>query len=265
MNEASKQLIPTNCNSKNHQSSSKNNNNRYKNKKMFSSQSSELSLDAPCRDVVSLRADRLESRFLVGSCAVVSSNERYNNNNNKTNQMFLLRFQSESNELTVDATLTHTEPIQRLCSSPHDASRLLTCAQQSSSATVFRIPESILEESEFSSATRKREGDENEDEDETGDYDVTSEMRTKQSAASMEELATLQPDSASYLVDLAWRESTEDSMAASTNGDVLTLDIQGGLTRWDLSSPETPVAVKSRCETCKVSSSSSPLFVPRVG
>jgi len=238
---------------------------------MFSSQSSELSLDAPCRDVVALRADRLESRFLVGSCGVLSRNERYNsnnnsNNNNQTNQIFLLRFQSESNELTVDATLTHTAPIQRLCSSPNDASKLVTCAQQSSSATVFHIPESILEESEFLSVTRKREGDEDDEEtDETGDHDAAaSEMRTKQSAASMEELATLQPDSTTHLVDLVWRDSTDDSMTTSTNGDVLTLDMQGGLTRWDLSAPETPVAVKSRCETFKGSSSFSPLFVPRV-
>ena len=175
---------------------------------MFSSQSADISLNAPCRALAAVQADK-QTRFLLGSCAL-----------NDKNHVHVIRFHSEVNELGYDAKIEHDKgPVHVLCASPTDPSLVITAAEQSSSATLYRIPRSIMTSSEGLQY----------DPEEDDALDVVS-------SSTMEEVLTL--DSAngggSHIVDIVWRDSSEDMSASSAAGEVLTMNMKGELTQWDI-------------------------------
>lgn len=182
---------------------------------MFSSQQAEISLNVPVRSMDAVRGDRMESRFLVGSCSTENKNH-----------LHLVRFQSELNQLTHEALLEHSGAVSKLTTSPTDASMLLTVAEQSTKATLWKIPSDILEQP----ISRRYGGD---DDDEDDDYPAAK-------TAALEERASLNSSSDAMIVDIQWRSSgaagddDDDHASSSPNGDVLTLDAKGNLQRWDV-------------------------------
>ena len=182
---------------------------------MFSSQSAELSLNAPCRALAAVPAsdDSMESRFLLGSCSSPADTDN--------NHLHVVRFHAEVNELGVDAKILHeTGPVSVICPSPHDPSAVLTAAEGSSSATLWKIPRSIMTQNEGLQY----------DPEEDDALDVAS-------LATMEEVLTLTPSGGgSRIVDMVWRDASEDLSSSSNPGQVLTMDQQGQLIQWDVTS-----------------------------
>ena len=154
---------------------------------MFSSQPVDISLGVQCRTLSSIRGDKVESRFLVGS-----------NTLQQSNHLFLLSFHSDANEICVDAKLSHdTGPITAMCTSPTEASVVVTVADQSSQATLWKIPQEVMQ-----SATGPRYKDEEDSER----MNASSRDFLLAHTESMEKLTTLDAG-LSDLVDVVWRDA----------------------------------------------------------
>lgn len=160
---------------------------------MFSSQSIELDLDIPCRCLTELRADKLSNRFLAGSFSI-----------QHLNSLYLLKFDSELNELTLEGEIPHDAgSIQEITASPTDMSLVLTVAEQQSSVTLWKLPSSSLD------------GDSVSDTEET-----------------LEEVTRIEIYEGSPITSVDWRDNSDD-LAPST-GDVSAVDRNGRVTRWDI-------------------------------
>jgi len=156
----------------------------------------------------------VENRFIVGSCSV-----------RQPNHLHVVRFHSEVNELGIDATIPHdTGPVGVVCTSPNDPSMVLTAAEQNSAAVLWKIPRTTMEQSEGLQY----------DPEEDDALGVAS-------SVSMEEVLMLEPRGGSSLVDIVWRDTSEEPTASP--GQVLTLDQEGRLAQWDIS---TGVAESNR-------------------
>jgi len=135
----------------------------------------------------------------------------------------MLRFRSELNQLAHEASLEHpTGAIAKVATSPHDSTMVLTTAEHSNNATLWKIPGEILEQT----SSHLGYGDDDDD------YPLAQ-------SAMLEERATLSsmnPDDEdnSLIVDIQWRGAAGEDDHASPNGDVLTLDVSGRLTQWDV-------------------------------
>jgi WD40 repeat protein len=179
---------------------------------MFSSQPAEISLGAQCRTLASVRSDKTQSRFLVGTNCIQHPS---------SNSIFILRFHSEANDISLDAKLSHaTGSIAAMCSSPTEASVVVTAAEGSSNATLWKIPAEVMLQSSGPSY----------DEDESERTDTSSRDFHVTSTESMEVLTTLQADG-SDLVDIVWRDAGDDGPSP---GDVLTIDRKGRICQWDI-------------------------------
>ena len=97
---------------------------------MFSNQALELGLGAPTKCLAAIRADKIDSRFIAGSCSL-----------QEANQITVFRFHPELNDLGIDGRLDHSAgPVGVLCPSPSQKSMLLTVAEESCTATLWKIP-----------------------------------------------------------------------------------------------------------------------------
>jgi hypothetical protein len=200
---------------------------------MFSSQSADISLGAPCRTLAAVRADRTENRFVIGTASPHGSNH-----------LHVVRFHSDVNELSVDAGLAHDAgPVGALCCSPIDPALVLTAEEHGSAAVLWKIPRSARRD--FYDAS------------ETEDADAS---QGTESSAAMERVASLDPGRAGGIVSIVWRDSSED--VSAQQGDVLTLDMNGVLTQWDMLSPTSPEAVRT-VETALVGVTPVPGVPPR--
>jgi len=240
---------------------------------MFSNQSAEVSLNAPCRAVASVLADRVESRFLVGASSVVAQhhsnyNNNYNNNDGGGNQLHILRYHSDVNVLGIDASLDHpTGAIQHVCTSPTDRTLVLTVpaassnqtnsssATTSAKATLYKIPPSIMEmNNEWNTHSSTADSETNgRDEYLYNDSSIASSLAengvgnasTRSSSSSsnnrgrdtLEAKATLETDDNANILDAKWRSTPEEDVvgAAAMHGNVVTLNDRGTITQWDLS------------------------------
>lgn len=173
---------------------------------MFSTQTAEISLDAPCRALAAVRgADHTETRFLVGSCSVPQQQSNY---------LYLLRFHPEVNELGIDARLSHDAgPVGQIVSCPGDASKVLTYAENSPSATLWTIPRTVLDQHELHH------------------YDPEDETSIGASVSQMQNASIL--DCGGPLVDVAWRDGTNDDTACA--GNIVSLERDGTVSQWDAS------------------------------
>jgi EARP and GARP complex-interacting protein 1 len=193
---------------------------------MFSNQEAEVSLEAPIRTLDAVRADQVDSRFIAGSSSLRDDNH-----------LHVIRFHSELNQLGTDAILSHpTGPVQCLCSSPNDKSLVLTVAEASSIATLWRIPPYVME---YSGDQFRHGGGVQEDGMMMGDDDDED---GRGSVLSMEQVSRLeetttdsdsQKKNKNNIVDMIWRGAFDEEPSAM--GDVLTLDQSGRLSQWDLS------------------------------
>lgn len=222
---------------------------------MFSNQSADLSLTAACKTVAAVIADKVESRFLVGTSVL-----------NDDNHLHVVRYHSDVNDIGIDATLVHpTGPIQRLCCSPHDRTLVLTLSENynnnnnsnnvnaSNTATLYKIPSSVMEMTndlqladDTTTAISANNNDYNYDDVEDSYHDSAriSESSISQSGREqnhpkhdslLETKCTLDAShESSRIVDVVWRGDNHDEDTASP-GDVLTLEEQGTVTQWDIS------------------------------
>lgn len=177
---------------------------------MFSNQAAELSLNVPTKALDAVRADKADSRFVVGSCAL------------QQNHLSVLRFHSDYNKLGVDSTLDHpTGPVGIISTSPSDKSLVITAAEHKSSATLWRMPFDVVDR--MDSLNYNPDGD-----------DGTDGLMSS-SGYSLEEVSTLEHNGPSRLADIVWRDSAmlfDDD--TSTAGEILTVDFGGGLQLWDV-------------------------------
>ena len=187
---------------------------------MFSNQAAEQSLNVPCKALDAVQADKTDSRFIVGSCAL------------QQNQLNVLRFHSELNELGVDAVLDHpTGPVGLLASSPSDKSLVLTAAEHQSSATLWRMPFEVLDRTD--TLNYNPDGDDSTD-------DLTS-----SNGFELEEVSILEHNG-SRLADIVWHDSVMlfDEETSTTAGEILTMDFSGVLKLWDVGDG-TPRSVRT--------------------
>lgn len=167
-------------------------------------------MNVPCKALDAVRADTTDSRFILGSCAL------------QQNQVNILRFHSELNELGVDATLDHpTGPVGVVCTSPSDKSLVMTAAEHKSNATLWRMPFDVVDRTDTLNY--------NPDRDEDTDIGLMS------SGYALEEVLTLEHNGP-RLADIVWHDSGMlfDEHTSSEAGEVLTLDFGGCLRLWDI-------------------------------
>ena len=178
----------------------------------FSNQSVELALGAPTKCLGAVRADKSFSRFVAGSCSL-----------HEPNQLTVLRFHPELNELGVDGTLDHSAgPVGVLCLCPSDKSLLLTVSEESHTATLWKIPSEVID--------RTDELDYNPEPVEPSQDEDLQEH-------SLEQITTLVDlDAESPIVNMVWRDSDNDFDSGETGvaGEVLSLDRSGRVTMWDV-------------------------------
>lgn len=207
---------------------------------MFSNQFAEISLNAPCKSLTSVKADKVESRFILGTCPVVTRTA----DADVEPSLHVVRYHSEVNEIGIDATLSHpTGPIQHIVTSPQDRTLIVTVAEESNNATLYKLPANIME------LTNDFQDNDDEDDDDpslSSSYrnDQSSSMSASGRSASsqlqdrLEQKCTLEHENQQRLTDIVWRGVTEDDVAATSShstGDVITLDETGTITQWDLS------------------------------
>ena len=221
---------------------------------MFSNQSAEVSLNAPCKSIAAVLADRVESRFLVGTCSVQDDNTT-NDSHTTTNQLHVIRYHSDVNVLGVDASLdlppTGAGPIQHLCASPHHRTVLITLAEQATQATLYKLPYAVMELTNDYLASSTVEGKDHHNRDPNNDSmyhdSITSHAESSSVSSSsgmmmmsgagetLESKVTLESSApGSKLLDVKWRGHPDED-SATPGGDVVTLDDQGTVVQWDLS------------------------------
>jgi len=196
---------------------------------MFTNQSTDLSLDEPCRAVAAIRGDTVEHRWVVGT--------GHDNNSNNNQHLHVLRFHADVNELTVERSFglldEDVASVACVASSPTDRARILTA--QGSAATLWRLP-AFSEEEDTA--------------DDDANTNSSSRMDTSQhSHQQLQSLTSLLPEGGfgANLVDLAWhdggRHDHDTTNTAGGAADVLLLDQNGHLTQWDLAAETSVRAV----------------------
>jgi WD40 repeat protein len=223
---------------------------------MFSSQPAEISLDAPCRALAAVRADKIESRFLVGSCSLLRPRQQPPPTTRRSasnpgsaadaaaNHLYLVRFHSEVNELGLEAKVPHdTGPVCKIVASPNDPSIVLTVPSGGTAATLWRIPRFLFDDNPVG-----RGGGAVDDDDSVSVSSYASSAPSQMEALTRLESSAGGSGSSSEIVDAAWRDPAEGGGAASfleepgssslsasssDGGDVVTLERNGTVTRWD--------------------------------
>jgi EARP and GARP complex-interacting protein 1 len=242
---------------------------------MFSNQSADLSLHGPCRALDAVKGDKVNNRFIVGTCSV-NSNHNYTNNNNNTNssltyhnhnnnnsnevhnRLYCLNFHSETNELCIESEWDHfTGSVGTVCCHPTDPSLVLTASEQNGvGVTLWKLPLPIPSEGR-SENNQYREYD-----DDEGEYDKdpiqydnygNKDNNNCNTVTEMERLATLQqhPDDGDddneghvgnnnntvggVIITDIAWRSGMDDGDNVSSGDVLTIDTNGDITQWDIS------------------------------
>ena len=187
---------------------------------MFTDQSTDLSLGAPCRALDAVRADPHHNFWIAGTGGRTSGSS----GNTSSSTIQILQFHNDINEIVVTASYDIDGPgVRKVASCPYDKELVLVASEQRSSATLYRLPT---------------------------DY-------APQQNETVEVAATLTPEGGfgANIVDIAWRYdtssssdhiamdgtnnsgtsilSTTSSMASSV-GDVVTMDTNGHLSLWDM-------------------------------
>jgi EARP and GARP complex-interacting protein 1 len=184
---------------------------------MFSNQYAELIVDGPVKCLEAVHGDKLESRFLVGASSLHDANE-----------LTVLRFHAELNELGIDAKLDHPSgPVGVLCTSPSDKCLLLSAAEENPTVNLWRVPDAVMEKSDDL------------------EYSPDGGGNSEAESYSLELVTTLPHDPDSHIVDISWRDKSlawDEHDGVHESGDVMTMDRQGHVTMWDI---ETVQSVRS--------------------
>jgi WD40 repeat protein len=157
------------------------------------------------------------------------------------NALHLLRFCSDVNELTLDASFPHeTGAVVKICTSPYDSNLLLTAAEQSNTATLYKLPLSTTLQDEGSnndddaSETQHTDTSNNKNNN-TIENSITSDNQQQQH--KLEKMAELTSVGGSHVMEIIWRDAAQNDGVASSSsepGDVVTMDRKGRLAQWDM-------------------------------
>lgn len=216
---------------------------------MFSNQRSEVTVESGCRVVEAVQGDRVDNRWLLGG-----GNSHHASG--ADHHVCVVRYHSEVNEIGVDALLHHdTGPVQCMVSSPQDATKFITAATHSSTATLWQAPTEVMHD------TRGLRYDPELDGMEDHSGGDPSEALATAPVQSLETLTTLPSMTGEPVVDVVWRNSLlmDHEDTTTSNGDVLTLDRSGSITQWDVAK-ELAQAVR----TVDATHSHRPSLRPRV-
>jgi WD40 repeat protein len=175
------------------------------------------------------------------SCSAASSSI-FHSASSAGSSLSVLQFLSDVNELTVASSFEMDGPTRCVACCPTQSSLVLTAPEQGPAANYWKIP--------YLAAPSMGHDDEDND-----NYDSNYGERSFQNTRSMidnyvgdnddkpQVVATLLPESGfgANIVDMAWRNTplSDDSNGVDMNGDgnggdLLTLDTNGHLTRWDI-------------------------------
>lgn len=210
---------------------------------MFSNQKAEISINRPVSAAESLRGDRVNSKFVIGTSSLRASED---------NHLLLLKFHSDANHIGIDATLAHpTGPVKHIQTSPSDSSYVITTSEQSTespvgtaAATLWKIPSNVTEPTDDDYENDMGNDDDGGDNDDYYDRDRSrsdnDDNEDVGTVIKMEERATLNASattsSGANIVDVKWRGTAwDEDPSQSTMGDVVTLCSDGTLTQWDVS------------------------------
>jgi EARP and GARP complex-interacting protein 1 len=188
---------------------------------MFTNQSTDISLGNPCRALDAVKAERVENLWIAGTCPSVRAAAGH-----YQSQLQVLQFHSDVNELSVTACLDVDAPVRCIACSPSDPNLVLAAPEQGSAATLYKLP------AHTNPNSSSKHMDDDDDQDSSRSLGIDT----------LEQVASLLPEGGfgANLVDLAWRDSSEDGGSTTAN-DVLTLDSNGHLTQWDLGAGATQV------------------------
>jgi EARP and GARP complex-interacting protein 1 len=208
---------------------------------MFSNQSTELSFSMPLPALDAVRADRGSSKFLVGTSSVRSSED---------NHLHLLQYYTDANQLAVIATWSHPPgPVAQIVTCPTDKSILLTLAEDTATTsagstgttegvvTLWKIPSDTVMDQDH----HDLDYDDEDDDDHNNRYDNNDigAASPQNNVTAMEAKATLENNNenattASKVARIAWRGGWDEEPSLSSQGDVMTLHMDGSLTQWDV-------------------------------
>lgn len=181
---------------------------------MFTNQSTDISLQAPCRALDAVRGERVDNLWVAATCSFRGTGSN--------NSLTVLQFHADVNELSTAASLEMEGPTRCVACSPTDSALVLTAPEQGPSVTLWKLPSfqtfdgddrDAHDTSYLSSSNRSFHAEENE---------------------NPQAMAMLLPEGGfgANIVDIAWRDPSEDTGPAL--GDVLTIDTNGHLTQWDM-------------------------------
>jgi len=194
---------------------------------MFSNQVAEVSLNVPTKCLEAIRADKLESRFIVGTCSL-----------HEPNELTVLRFHPDINELGIDGRLDHPSgPVGMICTNPTDKYLLLTAAEENPTVNLWRVPQEVMD--------RTDEFEYNPDTVDCGSSTQNPAQSNADNAFSLDLVTTLPHDPDSHIVDIIWRDTStdfddeEESNNIGLAGQVLTLDHLRNVTQWDINTAQS--------------------------
>lgn len=187
---------------------------------MFSNQVAEEKLNIPTKCLEAVRADKTDSRFIVGTCAL-----------HEPNELTVMRFHSEINEIGIDGRLDHPSgPVGTLCTHPTDKCLLLSAAEENPTVNLWRIPVEVMDRT-----------DEYEYNPETVESDPSQAIGDV--PHSLDLVTTLPHDPDCQIVDISWRDTTMDfddgGESVSSQNQVLTLGQSRTVTQWDLATTQS--------------------------
>eukprot|EP00934_Nitzschia_sp_Nitz4_P001473 Nitzschia sp. Nitz4//scaffold51_size120721//80177//81490//NITZ4_003738-RA/size120721-processed-gene-0.67-mRNA-1//1//CDS//3329553895//1473//frame0 len=197
---------------------------------MFSNQQAEVALNVPVKTLEAVKGDPVHTRFVAGSASLATSTT-------VQNHVHLLRYHPDLNQLGHEASLLHpTGPISSIQTSPTDKSLLLTVAEQSSVATLWKIPLDVLEHADTA----------NSDEDDAVPATQLDSLQQQTTLSS--------EDPSSPLIDMLWQSTslpnthgmedgwdqgippaTSEDSGSDTSSMVVTLNAAGVVQQWDVS------------------------------
>jgi EARP and GARP complex-interacting protein 1 len=224
---------------------------------MFSSQSAEVSVGAPCRAIEAVPADT--SARQPGGGVTGAGDDEYDgglfqssvaspmswfllgsHSTTKANHLHLIRYHPELNELGLEASMLHsTGPVNAIASCPTDPSLVITAAAtiadngDDHSVQLWSLPPGLMNRAESSI------GDESYSDEGTNRRGTTTSHQLQPVATLSRHLRD--DHQVSPVVDVRWRSPSsmlaDDfiSSSAQSAGDVVTIDRQGTVHQWDLS------------------------------
>jgi WD40 repeat protein len=248
---------------------------------MFTNQSTEVSLPAPCRALDSVRAERVENLWMAATCAL--RHQTAVSVSGGTATLEVLQFQADVNELSIVASfeLEDSGPIRCVSCSPTDSTLVLTAPEQGAAATVWKVPSSVWTDRHSSNSHLDHDEDDDYYDNDNSRYD-RSESLSRSIRQSLDDsgqddttghelqaVSTLLPSEGfgANIVHMAWRGGGSDALEdeGGNNGrDVLTLDSNGHLTHWDLEAMTQVRAVDTTVDNHSHSGSTMMIAPPRV-